>query len=232
MSGGVRLKDRTVSTIFFVAVSVWFTKVLFSILIGFANYFPPNFKSGFLLGRDDYFFGIYQYAFYAHLFFGPTALLLGTVLFLQGKQVIRFRPRIHKCLGRCQALVVLLGVVPSGLIMGAPKFVGIAASSGLIALAVATGCCMFLAIAHAMNRDVRRHGEWAVRCYLLLLSPLILRILSGVFLVVNVNSDAVFATLNWVSWLTPLMIYEIWMRHRNTGSELTTPSFQRKEVVL
>ncbi len=55
-------------------------KVTLSVLVGYRDYFPPNFKADFLAGRQTYFYGPYQWAFYIHLAAGPPALLLGLIL--------------------------------------------------------------------------------------------------------------------------------------------------------
>lgn len=52
-------------------------KTIVSVLFTFRDYFPPNFRSDFLLGRNEYFFGAYQWAFYTHIISGPFALFSG-----------------------------------------------------------------------------------------------------------------------------------------------------------
>ena len=52
-------------------VAAWATfalgsKILASILAQYAHYFPPDFSTEFLLGRQSYFFGSYALAFYTH----------------------------------------------------------------------------------------------------------------------------------------------------------------------
>ncbi len=39
-------------------------KVTVAVMLGYVNYFPPNFDADFLRGRERYFFGAYQWAFY------------------------------------------------------------------------------------------------------------------------------------------------------------------------
>ena len=51
-------------------------KVTVSVLLGYRDYFPPNFESDFLRGRQAYFFGAYQWAFYTHIASGPVSLIL------------------------------------------------------------------------------------------------------------------------------------------------------------
>ena len=196
-------------TVFWSAVVLLFAKVFASILIGYADYFPPKFSEGFLVGRRQYFFGIYQYAFYAHLIFGPLALFIGTVLVASGRNWINFKLINHRKLGKIQAALVLFGVVPSGIIMALPLFIGVRAGGGLMVLAIATGIFMMIAVVKATQRDFSAHQVWATRCYILLLSPLILRIVNGTLLVTGLQTDLLLDLNNWITWMIPLAIYEL-----------------------
>src|SRR4026208_2296156 len=86
-----------------------------SVMLGYHDYFPPNFTSDFLRGRHSYFFGAYQWAFYPHIVSGPVTLLLGVILPSQ-KFRTRF-PKWHRSLGKIQVLLVLFLLAPSGLWM-------------------------------------------------------------------------------------------------------------------
>lgn len=92
---------------------IW--KVTLSVVIEYRNYFPPNFESDFLRGRELYFGGAYRWAFYTHLIAGPTSLILGT--FLVSDRFRGIAPTWHRRLGWILAACVLLLLVPSGLWM-------------------------------------------------------------------------------------------------------------------
>ncbi len=82
-------------------VGLLILKVTFSVVLGYRDYFPPNFNADFLRGRETYFFGAYQWAFYAHIASGPITLILG--LFLVSE---RFRLRFPagiECSGRLRS---------------------------------------------------------------------------------------------------------------------------------
>jgi hypothetical protein len=55
-------------------------KVTISVILGYRDYFPANFASDFLRGRQSHFWGSYQWAFYAHIVAGPVSLILGLML--------------------------------------------------------------------------------------------------------------------------------------------------------
>ena len=53
-------------------------RVLVTILANYPDYFPPNFDSLFLEGREATFTGAYRPAFYAHIYGHDAVLLLDT----------------------------------------------------------------------------------------------------------------------------------------------------------
>src|SRR6185503_18109564 len=85
-------------------------KVTVSVVLGYRNYFPPNFDVDFLSGRQAYFSGAYQWAFYGHIVSGPVSLILG--LTLVSETFHKRFPKWHRSMG-----VVLLLLAPSGLWM-------------------------------------------------------------------------------------------------------------------
>jgi hypothetical protein len=70
-------------------------KVTTSVVSNYHNYFPPNFASDFLRGREGYFLGVYQWTFYTHILSGPVSLILGLILISE-----RFRTRFRMALRR------------------------------------------------------------------------------------------------------------------------------------
>jgi hypothetical protein len=145
-------------------------RVLLAILVSYGDYFPPDFTSDFLQGRELHFQGLYRGAFYLHLISGPAALLLGSLLLSQQLR-LRF-PRLHPVLGRLQIAVILLGVTPSGLWMAGYAKSGMIAGWGFGVLAVATGGCAALGWKAAMARQFDAHRRWMVRCFVLLCSAM------------------------------------------------------------
>src|SRR5687767_4026075 len=86
-------------------------KIAAGVVFSYPDYFPPDFGSDFLLGREAHFFGSYQGAFYLHIIAGPLSLVLG--LLLMNDRFRRTLPKWHRRLGRIQVLGVLLLVAPS-----------------------------------------------------------------------------------------------------------------------
>ena len=187
-------------------------KVTTSVVSGYEDYFPPNFSSDFLRGRDRYFFGVYQWAFYTHILSGPVSLILGLILIAERSRA-RF-PRWHRYLGRVQVVCVLLLVTPSGLWMAFHAAAGPIAAVGLATLAIATAACISLGVKAAVIGRFADHRRWMWRCYLLLCSAVVLRLIGGLATVTGVTAPWVDPLANWMSWLVPLAAFELRERTR------------------
>ena len=192
--------------------------VLAGILRPYPRYLPPDFTSDFLLGRDPYFFGGYQWAFYAHLAAGPVTLLFGLALMTAALR--RRFPAWHRRLGRVQVAVVLLALAPSGLVMSAHAATGAVAGIGFGALAVATAACAVLGWRAAVQRRFAAHETWMTRLFVLLCSAVVLRLMAGLAHLARFDADWLYPAAAWGSWVVPLTAYEAWRvtrRDRSSG---------------
>jgi hypothetical protein len=189
-------------------------KVIAGVLLSYRGYLPPNFESVFLQGREDYFSGSYQWAFYSHIFSGPCSLFIGLILL--NKNFRQRYPNKHRYLGRIQAASILLLVAPSGLWMAFHAETGVIAGLGFASLAIATGICVSFGWRSAVNGRFAEHRQWMWRCYLLLCSAVVLRIMGGLATVAAVEGEWAYQTASWTSWLLPLGVFElIQLRARN-----------------
>ncbi|MDR3618581.1 MAG: DUF2306 domain-containing protein [Paludisphaera borealis] len=190
-------------------------KTIASTASNYQDYFPPNFASDFLWGRERHFRGAYQWAFYTHILSGPVALLLGLILIVE-----RSRPRFpawHRRLGWLQVACVLLLVTPSGLWMASRAAAGPVAAIGLAALAIATAISVALGAKSAAARRFADHRRWMSRCYVLLCSAVVLRMIGGVTTVLGADAPWIDPLATWMSWLAPLSAFEVyeWTRRRS-----------------
>jgi uncharacterized membrane protein YozB (DUF420 family) len=160
-----------------------------------------------LRGRELYFSGLYQWAFYTHIVSGPFSLMLGMILVSEHFRR-RFRSR-HRNLGRIQVVSVLLLVTPSGLWMAYYAAAGSIAAMGLAVLAVVTGMCGALGWRSAVQRRFPDHRRWMWRRFLLLCSAVVLRLIGGLATVTGVTATWVDPLTNWMGWLLPLTIFEL-----------------------
>ncbi len=200
-----------------VVASLLIVKVTVEVMLGYANYFPPNFGSDFLRGRERYFFGAYQWAFYSHIASGPAAIILGMVLLSEPFR--RRFPKWHRNLGRFHTVNVLCVVAPSGLWMAYHASTGTIAAIGFAIQAVLTGTCSALGWRAAVKRQFPVHRRWMWRSFLLLCSAVVVRLLGGLGTVMEVQSVWFDPLASWSSWLVPLTAFEmsglrIWRRSR------------------
>jgi len=179
-------------------------KTTLVVLLTFPDYFPPNFRSDFLSGRNAYFFGPYQWAFYAHILSGPFVLINGLILI--GDPVRRRFPRWHRRLGKIQVASVLFLVAPSGLWMAWYAATGAVAAVGFVTLAVVTAICAAKGWRAAIHRRFGEHRRWMLRCYVLLCSAVVLRVIGGLSDVLGV--EGIYPYAAWLSWLLPLFVLE------------------------
>jgi hypothetical protein len=181
-------------------------KVTSSVISHYHDYFPPDFASDFLRGREGHFRGAYRWAFYTHILSGPVSLIVGLIL-VAGVSRARF-PTWHRQLGRLQVACVLLLVTPSGLWMAYHAAAGPIAAVGLAVLAIATATCASLGARSAAMRRFADHRRWMWRCYLLLCSAVVLRLIGGLATVTGMVALWVDPLAAWMSWLVPLAVFE------------------------
>jgi hypothetical protein len=182
-------------------------KVNFAVVWGYRNYLPPDFNSEFLRGREDYFAGAYQWAFYAHIASGPISLLLGTLLI---SETFRRRlPKWHRRLGRVQVTGVLLVLAPSGLWMAWYAAAGPIGAVGFALMAIATGISTAMGWREAVARRFAAHRRWMWRSYLLLCSAVVIRLSGGLATVVGVHSAWFDPLASWACWIVPLAVFEL-----------------------
>ncbi|HTN77680.1 MAG TPA: DUF2306 domain-containing protein, partial [Pirellulaceae bacterium] len=207
-------------------VAVLFVKVLLAIVYEYRWYFPANFDATFLLGRESSFTGLYATAFYTHIISGPLTVLLGTFLMWSGARM-RF-PLLHRWAGRLQVLLIFIALVPSGLMMARQTLAGPIAGYGFTALALATAFSASAMLYYAVTKRFALHQQWASRCYVLLLSPLLLRISGGGFVVLQWESAWTYRLNAWCSWLLPLVMLEIYRCYLQRGE----PAVPRRTRLL
>lgn len=186
-------------------------RVLVSILANYPDYFPPNFESLFLQGREATFTGVYSWAFYVHIFAGPVVLFNGLILL---NDYVRLHHRgWHRWLGRMQVGVLILLLLPSSAVMAPYAFGGWAAGLSFLVLSAATAVCAVIGVVHARRHRFDLHRAWMLRSYVLICSAVPLRLISGAASLVGVPSpEDAYIVAAWTSWVLPLAAYEIALR--------------------
>jgi uncharacterized membrane protein len=191
-------------------------RMLVAILANYPDYFPPNFDSLFLQGRELTFAGLYRPAFYVHIFSGPIVLLNGLILLSDG--VRRRHAAWHRVLGRVQVIVLIVLMLPSAVVMSRHAFGGWPAGLSFLLLSVATAISAVVGVIYARRGQFMRHRRWMLRSYVLICSAVALRLISGAAGLICVPSpERAYVVAAWSSWLIPLAVFEIaerWPRSR------------------
>jgi len=186
-------------------------RVLVTILSNYPDYFRPDFDSLFLQGREETFSGIYPAAFYIHIFTGPIVLFNGLILL--SDSVRRRWPGLHRALGRVQVGVLLLFVLPTSVVMSQHAFGGWPAGLSFLVLSATTATCAIAGVVHARHRRFQSHRRWMLRCYVLICSAVVLRLVSGAAGLAGVsNAEEAYIIASWCSWLLPLLLLEVAIR--------------------
>ena len=181
-------------------------KVLVGIVSNYPDYFPPNFDADFLLGREGYFHGTYSIAFYTHIVSTPFALVNGLVL--MNKALRRSCPVQHRWLGRMQVLIIMILLVPSGLWMSAYAVSGRVAGAGFASLSLVTGFCVIMGWRRAVEKNFKAHRYWMTRCFVMLCSAIVLRLMSGIATVFIPSATWTYPFAAWAAWLIPWISLE------------------------
>ncbi len=220
----MRLKFLTTALRWLTAVLI--LRVLVAILANYPDYFPPDFDSLFLQGREATFTGAYVPAFYVHIFTGPVVLLNGLVL--MSESVRRRYGGLHRILGRVQVSVLLVFVLPTSVLMSRHAFAGWPAGLSFVVLSAATAGCAIAGVASARRRRYNSHRRWMLRCYVLICSAVALRLVSGAAGLVGVSSpERAYVVAAWCSWLLPLAACEVAERYGHAFRQRFGPAPSR-----
>ncbi|MEZ6143230.1 MAG: DUF2306 domain-containing protein [Zavarzinella sp.] len=200
---------------------VLIVRVLITIVANYVDYFPPNFESLFLQGREATFAGAYRSAFYIHIFSGPVVLLNGLILLSAAFR--RRKPGLHRILGRIQVIILLVLMLPSAMVMSQHAFGGWGAGLSFLILSLNTGICAAIGVLQARWHRYDLHRCWMLRTFVLICSAVVLRLISGAASVIGVEyPETAYIIAAWCSWLLPLATLEIVLRvpyFRTTQSE-------------
>jgi uncharacterized membrane protein len=191
-------------------------KVTGSILANYRDYFPPDFASLFLEGRENRFWGTYSVFFYIHILASPLVLVSGLILFFE--RIRMSHGRLHRSLGRIHVFTILVFVIPSAMVMSADAFAGWRAGLSFFVLSLLTGTFAVLGVLQARRRRFASHRRWMFRCYVLLCSAIVLRMISGAASVIGFDDpETAYYLAAWASWIVPIAICEIVLARKSLG---------------
>ena len=195
-----------------VASLVLALKVFVAIICEYPDYFPPDFDSVFLAGREVSFHGAYRIAFYAHIVASPIALVMSFYLFVTGLR--KWFGPLHRRLGKVLVILILFVVAPSGLVMATESYAGPIAGWGFAIQAILTFVAAGAAALYAKKKQFAIHQQWTTRLFILMCAPLLLRLTSGFLSLGNLETELTYQLSAWLTWLLPLAVFEVRVRMR------------------
>src|SRR5437763_1391877 len=89
------------------------------------------------------------------------------------------------------------------------RILSLLAAVGLAALAIGTATCAAIGAWSAVTRRFADYRRLMWRCYLLLCSAVVLRLIGGLATVAAVTAPWLDPLATWVSWLVPLLAFEL-----------------------
>jgi hypothetical protein len=227
--------DRSVSPTFVLAARAWFAsfalaQLAFAVFI--LAFFTPRLWSGDYLALNDkphitgYVPGdtLGNAQLLHHVYFGAVVTLLGGLQFLTS--IRRRWPVLHRWIGRAFMVTALIATLSGfyltwvrGSQLNAPSTLSISLNGALILGFVV------LAWRTALHRDFAAHRRHATRAFLLVNGVLFLRIgimFAGLVLTplgIQVDySGWVFISVSFLSWLGPLLMYELFLAAERSSS--------------
>ena len=94
--------------------------------------------------------------------------------------------------------------------------------TGLASLRVATAICCTVGWRLAVRQKFPEHRRWMWRAYVLLCGAVVIRLTGGAATVIHLNALWVYPVVCWLSWLVPLLVFEVSQRWP-VASVLATP---------
>ncbi len=149
----------------------------------------------------------YRSAFYAHVFFGSIALVVGPFQFFQ---LIRLKfLAIHRSIGFIYITSCLIGGL-SGFYLSFYTYGGMIASAGFMVISVLWGASTTMGFLKIKDKDFEQHRHWMMRSFALTFAAVMLRVWIGVFVgAVGLTYDAAYDIVAWLSWVPNLMLVEL-----------------------
>lgn len=173
-----------------------------------------------------------QVAFYVHVFFAGSALLLSP---LQIAARLRARaPRFHRVVGR-----IVFGCIAVGgcaaLVMAPFNTAGPVGAVGIVITALVWLFCAAAALRAIRRRDVAAHRSWAVRTFALTYTAVTLRVgtltVMGLLVALfgmdaDVAHTRAYTAFLLLAWAIDLAVAECYLvtRHRRTGDRHRRPA--------
>lgn len=166
------------------------------ILFVAVSYLRPQFNHGFLQGREDFFYGRYQFALLTHGISASVAILMAGWMMLLKKG-----GKGHQFFGKIYVFLVLFLATPSAAYISMFAIGGWSSTLAFLLLAIA----WFLSTCLAVRG--KNHGYWIRMSFLLACSAYILRTLLMLAPLFSMEFEQYYRLTAWMCWAPWLLIY-------------------------
>ncbi len=177
------------------------------ILITAVSYLHPNFARGFLHGRENYFYGIYQGALLFHGVSASLAILIASLLMLLQKGTL-----LHQSLGKIYVALVLFLAAPTGFYLAFFARGGWIAGVSFMALSIIWVTSTYLAMRGG------NHRYWIQFSYMLACSAFALRWMILASSALGYDGVVAYRWIAWLCWLPFLLTY-VWIQWKKERSQ-------------
>jgi uncharacterized membrane protein len=178
-------------------------------IAGYAFQYLSFEKTDFLKSKDAVLTSsvLWLTAFYLHVFFGGTALLIGGFQFLE-----RLRDKylaVHRKLGTVYFVSVLIASL-AGLALSFFAHGGIFSKAGFFALAVLWLVSVCKALAAIKQRDIVSHQMWMTRNYAFTFAAVTLRLWIPILIMAfKLDFVEAYRIVAWLCWVPNLLFAEL-----------------------
>lgn len=200
------LASRITQLLAFLAVGIFSVLILSKVLLYL------SFEKGilFLTTKSDATNdnGLFRYGFYVHITSSLWVLIAGLLQLVPA--LYRWRPKLHRTLGKIYVVSILALAAPSGLILAGFANGGLAAKVGFAMQGVVWWLATWQAYRMARQRRWLPHAEWMLRAYAITLAAMSLRLESyGLHHFLHTKPIETYLTVTWLSWTGNLLLAEV-----------------------
>lgn len=167
----------------------------------------------------------YAWAIWGHIAGGAVALVAGPFLFWKSfRQKYR---QAHRIIGRVYTIGVLTGALGALILVSTTSLVlGLAYVVSLHALGATWTVTTVLAWRMAVTKQFKLHEEWATRSYIATMAFVLQSVVYALPITQEVGATVgsageVLATIIWVSWTGPMVLYDVVLSFRKTGVRMS-----------
>lgn len=167
----------------------------------------------------QHYFAPYRLPLYAHMIFGPLALVLAPFQFWAG---LRNRRRaLHGAMGYAYVIAVTFAGI--GALALLPRFAGsLWAATGFAILAAGWLFTTLRAVMLARAGDTAQHRIWMMRAASLTFAAVVLRLITLPLMGTGMTLAQSYDITAWASWLIPLLTVELIIRR--SRAPVATPA--------